>query len=262
MDPQVAIESRPEDADGLRKAAVLLASLPTEDAAYLLRQLDEKHLVAIAKVACARPFRPDEQVTVLREFAARHRKGPLTVTSVKGSTQCLTSRIANAVAKARQAFAPIATAPAATLVRLLANELPQTIAVVLAHIDPLLAAQVLERLPSEKQLATTLRIADLGTPDPIALAQVADVLRSRFEEISSPPNSPNGGAAHVAQILQHTNPATEKALLANVGQEDSALVKSVARHLSVLRHLKPTDSSPLRDKAPVVTSTAPVSRSA
>ena len=43
--------------DGLRKAAVLLASLPTQDAAYLLRQLDESQLISIAKAASRAPMR-------------------------------------------------------------------------------------------------------------------------------------------------------------------------------------------------------------
>lgn len=263
VNPQASLQHPPAATDGPRKAAVLLASLPTEDAAFLLRQLDEKHLATIAKAAMDTPFRSDEQITVLRELSARHKQqGRFASGGADNRALCRTSRVASPAGQAREAFAPIKAASAATLVRLLANELPQTIAVVLAHIDPPLAAQVLEQLPSEKQLATSLRIADLGMPDPMALAQVANVLRMRFEEISSPPSSPIGGAAHLAQILQHTNSATEKALLANVGQENGALVKSVARHLSVLRHLKPTDAAPIRDKLPATSPVTPLSRSA
>jgi flagellar motor switch protein FliG len=233
VDSRVSFPPEPAISNaGVRKAAVLLASLPREDAAYLLRQLDEPQLIAVAQAAVTAPFRGDEQVAVLRELSGVRNLVPERDRDICDST----------TRKCRQAFARITEASAATVVRLLADELPQTVAVVLAHIDPAVAAQVLERLPTDKQLAVTLRIADLQTPDPVALADVVRVLSDRFEELNRPPSSPIGGATHVAQILQYTKSATEKALLANVGQENGDLVRAVSRQLAVLRHLRASDA--------------------
>jgi hypothetical protein len=200
-----------------------------------LRQLDEPQLVAVAQAAMTAPFRDDEQVAVLRELRGIRQPAPERDAPSARAKRDRELRD-SAARRCRQIFSRITEAPVATVVRLLADELAQTVAIVLAHIDPALAAQVLERLPSDKQLAVVLRIAELQTPDPIALAEVARVLSDRFEELNSPPSSQIGGATHVAQILRHTNSATEKALLANVAQENNNLVKSVSRQLTILRY--------------------------
>ena len=227
----------PGDTDrDLRKAAVLLASIPEADAEYLLRQLDEPQLILIAKAAKTSRFQLGEQNQVLREMLNVRMKQcdePLE-TQVRPTTAELNA------CQSRKLFSRLSAVPAPTLVRLVEDELPQTIAIVLANLEPKIAAEVLERLPSEKQLATTMRIAELRSPDSAALAQVATAMIERLDEINSPPHRPLGGAVHIARIFRHLSSATEKALLANVSHENKDLVKSVSRHLAVLRQLDAT----------------------
>ncbi len=230
--------------NGLRKAAVLLASVPEADAEYLLRQLDEPQLVSIAKAARHAPFQSDEQLKVLREMLKTRKRGDQNDAqsqqgneAERGSLVKRCSIDAAILAKSKTAFSELDVVPVPTLVRILADELPQTIAVVLANIEPQRAAETLERLPTEKQLAATIRIAQMTPPDPKSLLEVATAVSDRVQEINSPPSRPVGGPAHVARIVRHLTSATEKALLANVMQESRELVESVSRHLDVLRQI-------------------------
>ena len=53
----------------LRKAAVLLASLPDDDRSFLLRELDERQVEKIAQIAATQePPRVAEQDAIAREF--------------------------------------------------------------------------------------------------------------------------------------------------------------------------------------------------
>ncbi len=231
MDQQQPTQS--QAALGLRKAAVLLASLPSADAAYLLRQLDEDQLRAIASVAADGRPREAERHDVLRELrngqAARSEQ-----LSVRGPSL----RISQAHHQARRLFAGLAASSASLLVRLLEAEIPQTIAIVLAHLKPKQAAEILERLPTEKQLAVALKIAELSEPDVAALTDIANVLVERSRRLGAAPTAPVGGAGHLARIIQQTNSATEQALLANVGQENRPLVDQIDHHLAILLQLK------------------------
>jgi flagellar motor switch protein FliG len=231
MDQQQPTQS--PAAIGLRKAAVLLASLPTADAAYLLRQLDEDQLRAIAQVAAGGRPNEAEQHDVLGELRS--------VQVARGehlSPRRPSLEISQAHRQAKRLFARLSDASAPLLVRLLEAEIPQTIALVLAQLKPKQAAEILECLPTEKQLTVALKIAELSEPDETALTDVANVLVERSKRLGATPSAPVGGAGHLARIIQQTNSATQKALLANVGQENRPLVDQIDRHLAILHQLK------------------------
>ncbi len=231
MDQHQPTQSQP--APGLRKAAVLLASLPSADAAYLLRQLDEDQLRAIARVAADGRLQEAERHDVLREL-----RNVQAARSEQLSVRRPLLRISQAHHQAKRLFARLADCSAPFLVRLLEAEIPQTIAIVLAHLTPKQAAEILERLPTEKQLAVALKIAELREPDVAALTDIATVLVERSKRLAAAPTAPVGGAGHLARIIQQTNSATQQALLANVGQENRPLVDQIDHHLAILRQHK------------------------
>ena len=218
---------------GLRKAAVLLASLPSADAAYLLRQLDENQLRAVAHLAADGPPQEAEQHDVLREL-----RNVQAARSDQLNDGRPLPRIGEARQQVRKLFGRLADTSVPRLARLLEAEIPQTIALVLAHLQPQQAAEILECMPTEKQLAVALRIAELSEPDAAALADVANVLVARSRRLGAAPTAPVGGAEQLARIIQQTNSATQKALLANVGQENRPLVDRIERHLVILRQPK------------------------
>ncbi len=219
--------------EGLRKAAVLLASLPSADAAYLLRQLDEDQLRAVARAAAGSRPLAAEQHEILRELRRLQASSP-----EEGDSRGPMQPPYEAQHKLQRLFGCLSDASAPLLVRLLEPEIPQTIALVLAHLETKQAAEILERLPTEKQIAVAVRIADLGTADATALTDVAQVLVERSKRLGAALTTPLGGANHLARIIQATNPATEKALLANVSQESQTLVDRVNRQLKILREIK------------------------
>ena len=94
------------------------------------------------------------------------------------------------------------------------------------------------RLPTEKQIAVAMRIVDLNVPDKAAVADVASVLTDRAKRLGAALTTPVGGPSHLARIIQETNPATEKALLANLSHESRPIVDQVNQQLAILRQLK------------------------
>lgn len=225
----------------LRQAAVLLASLPDEDRCFLLSDLDEEQVAAIAQAAStSQPPLAAEQDAIARELRQAHRKS-----HARAQPRCPTAAAGHPVtprpkhAKTTEdGIGLLFDIRPRQLASLLAAERPQTVALILSYLPASTAAAVLEILPTETQMAVAQRIGHLGPADEESLGDVVDALRQRIRRRSAPPAIPAGGASHVALIIHHLNRATERALLENLSQEDRELTDEVRQRISALRTLR------------------------
>jgi len=147
---------------------------------------------------------------------------------------------APADAPAGPAEAPEPDGPLAALRRcgseelgaLLAGEHIQTIALILAHVEPTVAAEVLGGLGPERQVAVSRRIAELAAVDEEIVEEVARGLTSRGGARAGSPADP-GGANKVARILHHAGYATEKAVLDGLSGAEPMLAESIRKRMFV-----------------------------
>ena len=65
------------------------------------------------------------------------------------------------------------------------NEHPQTIALILAHMDPTSAAETISFFPDELRSEVTIRMANLGDISPSVIKRVSAVLESKLESLNS-----------------------------------------------------------------------------
>ena len=96
------------------------------------------------------------------------------------------------------------------IVPLVADEFPQTIAVLLVQLDPQVAARVLAGLPDEAQPDVVHRVATLGPVAPAALAMLAELLESRIAETFGAMPLSMGGVREVAEIINQAGKAAEQ----------------------------------------------------
>lgn len=176
--------SRPDPAaslSGAQKCAILLLVLEDAQAAEMLAGMspDEVQQVGEAMLSVAE-IAPDAIDAVLDEFLARtaqvaaldaqgrqvRQRLGLALGTPRAET--LIERIGPPAAPRR--FAVLDWVEAGALATLIADEHPQAIAVVLAHLREDQAAQVLDGLPEAMQADVALRLATLK---PVALADLA-----------------------------------------------------------------------------------------
>jgi flagellar motor switch protein FliG len=232
----------------LRKAAVLLMSLPQEEAAQVMGKLLPKQVEAVSiEIAKLGSVTGDEQSSVITEFA---NAGPGMLSAGAGGLDVAKSLVEKALGKnagstldnMRQQieavpFGFLHKVDSQNLLTFIVDEHPQTIALILAHLPATLAANILGGLPSERQLAVVRRVANMGQTNPEIIKEVEQGLSSRMSSIMSQQFEKAGGVPQVAQVLNVIDRATERALLENLAQEDPELVEEIRRLMFVFEDI-------------------------
>jgi flagellar motor switch protein FliG len=239
---------------GLRKAAVLLMSLPQDEAAAVLSKLKPKQIEAVSiEIARLETVPGTEQEAVIYEFAEAN---PNALLGGGGGLDLAKSLVQRALGKdARDTLDTVQQSIEAlpfgflkkvdpqNVVTYINDEHPQTIALILSHLPPAYGAQIIGGLTPERQMAVIQRIAHMGQTNPEVIKQVEAGLESRMVSVMSQQFENAGGVSSVAEILNVSDRATERNLLENLAQEDPALVDEIRRLMFVFE-----DINKLRDK--------------
>ncbi len=111
---------------------------------------------------------------------------------------------------------------------ILDGELPQTTALVLAHMPVDRAAMVLAELADPLRTDVAHAIATMGTASQDAVAIVADALRARTGVVATR-DAPEtlGGVQPLVDIINRSGATVEKALLASLEARDSVLAEDI-----------------------------------
>jgi flagellar motor switch protein FliG len=238
----------------MRKAAVLLTSLPEDDAAKLLSRLTPAQIEAVSiEIAKLGRVTGDEQQNVIVEFAESNPHG---FGSEGGSLELAKSLVSKALGKDATAtlanvqqsieampFGFLKKVDPQNLLTFIVDEHPQTIALILSHLAPAYGAEIVGGLPTDKQIAVIRRVANMGQTNPEVIKQVETGLETRMASVMSQSYENAGGVPSVAEILNVTDRSTERALLENLAQEDPDLVEEIRRLMFVFE-----DVSKLSDK--------------
>lgn len=130
---------------------------------------------------------------------------------------------------------------AKSLVNFLINEHPQTIAVILAHLEMEKRGEVLKRLPESLQGEVVLRLANLDYVSPELLAEVDRVLKEELSNIGTVDNSQFGGVQVVAEMLNMMDKATEKTILSVIESRDNQMADEIRKLMFVFEDIAKID---------------------
>jgi len=105
----------------------------------------------------------------------------------------------------------------------LADEQPQTLALVLSHLPAQLAAETLAAMSPERQTAIIGRIAAMDPPSEEVVRTVAEAVRRRVFGDAAPrtPHSAPSGVTNVVRMLNVMVPAAERRLLGDLAQAET-----------------------------------------
>src|SRR5438270_3431297 len=180
---------RPEPLAGIRKAAILLVTLGEDVSAELLRQLGEDEVQEIGReVALLTSVTSEQAESVLGEFhqmSIAHdyvlkggidyaRKLLNTAYGPEAAKKVL-DRLVTALGAEVVNFDALHKADPQQLAKFIHNEHPQTIALVLSHLNPTQAAALLISLPTELRSDIAMRMANLEQISPEIIGKIATV---------------------------------------------------------------------------------------
>lgn len=109
------------------------------------------------------------------------------------------------------------------------DEHPQTISLILAHLDPAIAAIILSALPQGVQSDVVMRIASMDRTAPEIVREVERVLERKIASVFSQGFTFAGGVKDVAEILNRVERTTEKTIMAEMEEHDPELADEISR---------------------------------
>lgn len=117
------------------------------------------------------------------------------------------------------------------------HEHPETIALILAHLDARLAGTILSRLEPELQSDVATRIASMSRTSPQVVDEVQDVLKRRLSAVIGRDFAAAGGVGCLVRILGQSNRATERSILTSLEAAAPELAEEVRKQLFVFEDI-------------------------
>jgi len=228
---------KPQD-PGLRKVAVLVSGLDPAGADAVLEALGPEPAARVRQMMVdLGDVDPKEQRRVIDEFlrasprASRQHPSGIELDgslaqklSVPQTHYC---RVAPPADHGRP-FRFLHEAEADRLVRVLAGERPQTVALVLSHLPPDQAGSVLARLHATLQVEVVHRLVDLEETDPEILREVEEALQSRLSQQVPMQRRRVAGMKAVAEILKASGGRLGTRILDNLAAHDQPLAERLS----------------------------------
>jgi len=224
---------------GAQKSAVLCLALGPEHAAGILQQLGQEQVEAVTReISLMESVDADVVQEVMREYqtvsvdVSRTVQGG--VTAARGIlSAALGETTAEAVVGKFQQrsdsgrLAHLEKVEPRMFANILVDEHPQTVAVILSHLDLAQAAKAVEELPPEMASEVLFRMAQMDQIVPDMLAVIEDGLKSKTDLSLSQELSTPGDAAKVAKLLTMTSGGRDEELLAEIELKSSELADKI-----------------------------------
>lgn len=129
----------------------------------------------------------------------------------------------------------------AQLLNFIQGEHPQTIALIMAYLEPEQAAAVLSSLPAERQAEVARRIALMDRTSPEILRDVEKVLQRKLSSIVTQDYTSAGGVKSLVDVLNRVDRATEKTIMEALEVQDPELADEVKKLMFVFEDIVQLD---------------------
>jgi len=225
---------------GYRKAAQFLVILGKDEAAKVLRHLAPEEVEGIAlEIARIEHIESREAAKILEEFGyIRETRDLILVGGLEKAKEMLLASLPPEKAerildKVHREMAPppfsflqdIDAHQAAAVVR---EESPPVVSLILAHLEPRLAARIFAVLGADSQREVALRIARMGKVDPEVVRRTEETLRRKVRSQGRVVTQEIDGRDALTRILRFMDPAKEQAILEGL---DPNTAQEIRRHL-------------------------------
>ena len=226
---------------GVRKASILLIAVGEEHAKDVLRQLPESDVQRITEeMADLRDVTPEMTSEVVEEFWSLLDTRNFTIHGGldyasrilieafgKERAEDLLQLMRRSQEAAQGNLAKLQRTDPQQLGKLLDSEHPQTIALVLAHLDPKKASMVLDNLSEEHKIVSVRRLAEMRQFSPEMAQKVALILHRRLENVGDTQRRSYSGFKAVADLLNRINAEESKKILEAIEEEQPELALSI-----------------------------------
>ena len=251
----------PSAPNGARKAAILLILLGEEAASQIYRRLspgDVEHVTR--EIAEMKPVDPETALGVLEEFERLVRAGDylaqggadyankllIKAFGEEGAKELLRQVSLSAEMSAGKLDSLRKSDPQ-QLAKFIEGEHPQTVALILAHLEAKQASALLMRLPEELRAEAIKRLAQLRQFSPEMAQRVSLVLHKRLEALGEQSRRAYAGLRGVADVMNRLELNTAKTILEGIEKEDPKLALAIRNLMFTFEDLLTVPEAGIRE---------------
>lgn len=236
------------------KAAILMISLGPEVAASVYKHLSEEEMEWLTlQISSMKRVDPEDKLVVLDEF---HELAMAQNYITQGGIGFAKSVLEKALGEEKameliyrltstlqvRPFEFARKADPKQLLNFIQNEHPQTIALVLAHLDPAKSGQILSELPAEAQSDVARRIATMDRMNPEIISEVEQILEQNLSQAGMQDFAQSGGIEAVVQVLNGVDRTTERTILDTLEIQDPELAEEIKKRMFVFEDIVTLDA--------------------
>jgi len=241
------------------KIAILLLQLGEEATTGVFSHLNVESITEISKyIATSTTVDRSVATAILEEFHAIFQSGAyITSGGMEYARELLyrtlgaeeAKKVLDKLSKSMQNtqnFAYLSKIKPQQLSDFITHEHPQTIALILAHMDATEAADTIQFFPDELRSEVAMRMARLGDISPSVIKRVSAVLESKLESLASY-KVEVGGTRAVADIFNRLGVKDSKSTLANIEQVDEDLATLIKEMMFTFEDMVSLDKNAITE---------------
>jgi flagellar motor switch protein FliG len=249
------------DMSGAKKAAILMVLLGDEASAGIFRFMQEDEIQEISKeISRLGEINHDVADEILEDFyrltlaqSFLARGGPefakklLVKAFGPDSSKKLLDYLNISLQSAIVGFDNLQKADPVQLSKFIQSEQPQTIALVLAHLNSSQAAALLSSLPAPLRGDVIMRMANLEQISPDVISKITTILEQKLKSLGDFSRESYGGIRAVAELINRMETKSAAAILEKVEGENPALALSIRNLMFVFDDVLLIDDQGMRE---------------
>jgi flagellar motor switch protein FliG len=156
-------------------------------------------------------------------------------------------RLVRALGSEEANFDALQKADPQQLAKFIHSEHPQTIALVLSHLNPSQAAALLFSLPHDLRSDVALRMASLDQISPEIISKIAYIIGQKMKALGEVSRESYGGVRAVAEMFNRLDSTASKEILDKIEESDSLLVDTIRHLMFVFEDLLSLDPEGMKE---------------
>jgi flagellar motor switch protein FliG len=246
---------------GAKKAAILMILLGDEASAGVFRFMQEDEIQEISKeISRLGEITPEVADSILEEFyrltlaqTFLARGGPefakkLLFKAFGPDSSRKLLEILNISAQSNVVgFDNLQKADPVQLSKFIQSEQPQTIALVLAHLNSSQAAALLGSLPAALRADVVMRMASLEQISPDVISKITSILEQKMRSLGDFSRESYGGIRAVAELINRMETKSAAAILERIEGENPSLALSIRNLMFVFDDVLLIDDQGMRE---------------
>lgn len=246
---------------GAKKAAILLIILGEDLTSEVLKEMDEAEVHRIGQeLARAQAVPANIAEGVLEEFyqmslaqqyvlkgGVDYAKKVLINAFGPEEAKKILDRLLKQLGGENLSFDALQKADPTQLAKFIHNEHPQTIALILSHLNPSQAAGLLYALPNQIRADVALRMANLEQISPEIIGKIATIIGMKIKEIGDFSRESTGGVQAVAEMFNRLDSSTSKEILESLEGLNGQLTQTIRQLMFVFEDMLMVDEVGIKE---------------